>query len=575
MRKALFVLLISGFVLNVNAQQEKNKQNNFAAPFDIKLYLSGTFGELRSDHFHSGIDIKTQGVEGKNVYAIEDGYVSRLRVSPNGFGKALYIAHPNGYTSVYGHLLDFNENISEFVKKKQYERESFSVNLFPDKDEIPVERGQLIAFSGNTGGSLGPHLHFEIRETATQKPLNPLFFDFEIKDYVRPDIEYIKIYSVDAINDRDYSENARKIKVDGWGLNHRLHDEDTIVINGNVAFGIATHDKLNDMPNKNGVYSVSLFIDSVLFYEHNMDAFSFSETRYINSLIDYAEYVESGLRFQRTEIDPNNRLSIYEKVENRGVYIPVDTLVHQVKYIVKDAYGNTSELSFLIKYELEQLARVQIGSPPNPDMYFTWERENQYQTNDFKVETTAGAFYRDFVFTHSTEEGTEGTFGKIHRIHDDGTPVHKYIQIFIKADSLPPDLLSKALLVRQDDEGEFSSAGGEYEDGFVRASIRDFGNYAVMVDTVRPEIKPINIYDGKDMTAYKNIRLKIDDDLSGIADYRATINGKWVLMEYDPKFKLLTYKIDEHLPKGESNFVLEVRDHKDNVNRFKAIINRR
>lgn len=553
------------------AQKQKLPEKAFMPPLDIKLYLSGTFGELRTDHLHSGIDIKTQGVEGKKVISIADGHISRIKVSPGGFGKALYITHPNGYTSVYAHLKKFNDSIAAYVKDEQYKRKSFTLNLFPDKNEFPVKQGDIIASSGNSGGSLGPHLHFEIRETATEKPVNPLFFGFPVKDYVRPRISYLKVYQL-GVHEDDYAKSARRIKVDGWGLKHRLRGEDTIGFSGNLAFGIAVDDQSNDMPNRNGVYSVELYIDSVLFFENKMDAFRFSESRYINSLIDYAEFVDSKIRFLRTEIDPNNKLPVYGKVENRGIYIPTDTLVHPVKYIVKDAIGNTSELNFYIQHQLGGIEVKTLDSPPDPSQFFLWQEMNAYEQDDFKLSSPKEAFYRDFVFTHSVSPGSDELFSNIHHVHRESTPVHKYLKMSIRAENIPEHLKDNVLVVKLDENGEYSSAGGHWEGNFVSTSIREFGKYSLAVDTVAPEIRPVNIHNGKRISAYRSIKIRIDDSLAGIDEYEPSINGNWILMEYDPKNKLLTYFIDDHLPEGESLFELKVNDLRGNIATYRATL---
>ncbi|MFA7301975.1 MAG: M23 family metallopeptidase, partial [Candidatus Shapirobacteria bacterium] len=266
----------------------------FAPPLDIPLYLSGTFGELRPNHFHAGIDIKTQGREGQNVRAIEDGWVSRIKISPGGYGKALYITHPNGFVSVYGHLQRYGDSIQRYVKEIQYSRESFEVEIFPNEHELPVKKGDLVAYSGNTGGSMGPHLHFEIRDEATQYSLNPLLFtSIKVKDFYRPQILNMAVYPVDTNSFVNGKQETAFLEVTGWGDQHKLKSQRPVKVSGRVSFGIVAHDLMNEIPNKNGVFEVKLLDDTTQIFGLMLDKLSFATARYINSLIDYGTSVET------------------------------------------------------------------------------------------------------------------------------------------------------------------------------------------------------------------------------------------------------------------------------------------
>ncbi|MDZ7743973.1 MAG: M23 family metallopeptidase [Bacteroidota bacterium] len=560
--KIRFLIFAFIIVHQAFAQNTPYPQGDFVAPVKIPIYLSGTFGELRGQHFHSGIDIKTNGKKGIPIIAIADGYVTRIKVSPGGFGKALYIAHPNGYSSVYAHLQSFMPGIQEYVIKNQYELESFPVNLFPDQKMFKVKQGDTIALSGNSGSSLGPHLHFEIRETEREVPVNPLFFNFEIKDYVRPRIKAIQIYPYDHFSRLDGRKESIKLRVAGWGEKHRLEKEKLISVSGNVYFGIETDDQLNDMPNRNGVYSVELFVDSSLVYSTRMDKFSFYETRYINSLIDYAEYTTNKDRFQKSLIEPNNKLSVYKNVNNNGVITFNDSSLHRIEYIVRDAYGNVSRLEFPLRsipvdssaanYELEE------------GTYFSYVLKNEFTGEGFRLSAPPGAFYSSFFFTWDTLRNDGKYFSNIHQVHNENVAIHDWIVISIKADTVPLTMQEKLLVVKLNAEGEMSPAGGFYKDGWMTSSIRDFGNYTVGIDTIPPEIRALNVYDNKNIQGYPSIRISIKDDLSGIKDYRASLNGQWILMEYDPKNDLLEYFVDSKLQKGKNAFSLEVKDERGN-----------
>ena len=558
-----------------NAQKEYPGEY-FRSPMDIRLLLSGTFGELRSNHFHSGIDIKTNGAPGQKIYAIADGYISRINVSTYGFGKALYINHPNGYTSVYAHLDYFTGPIHDYVIEEHYSRESFEMTLYPSADRLPVRKGDVIAYSGNSGSSMGPHLHFEVRDAATQVPINPLHFGFDVKDFYRPRITRIKIYAADEHSLINGKNKHLAIPVEGWGENHRLSTTNPVRLSGSIGFGVQCYDQQNDTPNKNGVYSIKVFLDKRLISATVMDEFSFGETRYINSLIDYEEYMASKARIQRTEIDPGNKLSIYEITDNRGLAHLDDDLTHEVRIEVTDIHGNLSLLEFTVQGEK---AASSTGSGildqlPFDSLLFNYNGINRFNTGDFVLEAPAGAFYRSFRFSYEKNPAPEGAFASLHKVHNKFTPVHEAVTIALKPDGMDEALYGKALVVRVDDPGNvLVSAGGEYhQDGFVRTKIREFGNYSVSVDTVPPLIVPLDEKFYKDMALKTTLRFRIRDELAGIKSYRGTLNGRWILMEYDAKNDLLFYHIDDRLEEGPNPFRLEVSDMKDNIRIYETVL---
>jgi hypothetical protein len=302
----IYVVLLSGKAIGQNTYP----QNYFRNPLDIPISLAGSFGELRPNHFHSGIDIKTNSRENLNVYAVADGYVARIRVSANGFGNALYINHPNGYTSVYGHLNAYNPVIALYLKNMQYAKESFEVDLFPQAHELPVKKGDIVALSGNTGSSGGPHLHFELRETKTEITINPQLFGYEIEDRVPPAIQAIKLYPLSNSSAINGLNNSASFLVKGKAGNYTLAVSNPIEAHGNIVMGIITSDAQTSAGEKNGVYSIEIKMDGKRYYFHELDKFGFNETRGINSHIDYEERMKSKNTIQRSCVAPNNHLSI-------------------------------------------------------------------------------------------------------------------------------------------------------------------------------------------------------------------------------------------------------------------------
>lgn len=564
----IYSLLISlCFFVSLSAQQ-KYPQSYFRPPVDFKMLLSGTFGELRADHFHSGIDIKTEGVSGKKVHAVADGYIARISVSGTGFGKALYMVHPNGYTSVYGHLSKFAEPIDKYVRSEQYKREQFKVTLYPPKEMFVINKGDVIALSGNSGGSDGPHLHFEIRDSGSEIPINPLLFGFKVKDLIRPKITGFRLYPMEANSEVMGKNEDRDLKVEGWGLNYRIGKNDTINVSGKIGFGIQAHDLLNDSNNKNGVYSIEFKIDSNLIYSHHLEKFSFNESKYINSLIDYAEYVGSKKRYQRTIIDPGNRLNIYDIVENQGTFNFSDSLFHPFVFELKDAQGNTSRLSGVLKSSPVKDHIIQTIVTEN---WFDFDTENEFKTENIELHFDKGSFYRSFEFCYDSSIAPPEAYSDLHKIHQKSFPVHRPYDVKIKTLNLPENFEQKALIAKMED-GKIGAVGGSYKDGFVVGKLGSFGDYLIVVDTIAPEIKALNIHDGKKISGYKRISFEVKDELSGIGSFRGTLNGKWILLDDDPKNNRLTYQIDERMNKGINHLRLEVKDNKDNLAVFEADI---
>ncbi len=566
----LTILSISGTAFSQNSYPT----DYFRSPLDIPLVLSGTFGELRSNHFHSGIDIKTQGVQGKKIYSIADGYISRIKVSPWGYGKALYIRHPNGYTSVYGHMKGFNEKIDQYVKEMQYSRESFDIELYPDANRFPLTKGDIIGLSGNSGGSGGPHLHFEIRDTRTEKPINPILFGFDIADSKPPSIGNVYIYPVtpsSTVNSKNEREGFNTVYKGGG--TYVLKGTKPIVAGGTIGFGIEAYDQLDGAYNKNGIYSIELFIDDELHYSHKMETFAFGETRYINCLIDYSEKECCGRKIQKCYIEDNNQLSIYGEKKNRGYAFFNDNEKHHVRYLIKDTKGNTSTVQFDIQStSFTPPTIVDTTEAIDSNLItFQFNKVNHFKTNQVELYLPEDALYHDIDFEyHMSNEVYEDHYSHLHTIHNSATPVHKKYVLSIRAVNIPKKHIHKAIIVSKDSKGSIASEGGKWDSGFITTSTRTFGDFYITIDSIPPTIKPINIYAGKNMSKNTQLIMKIGDNLSGIETYRGEVDGKWILMDYDAKNARLTYYFDEHVQKGKHTFTLYVTDGSGNKASYEA-----
>ncbi len=563
----LFILLIiqSEAILG----QSAFPQNYFRIPINITPSLSGSFGEIRTNHFHSGIDFRTQSVEGKPVFAAADGFVSRIRVSPIGFGKAIYIDHPNGFTTVYAHVRNFKASIQQYIINEQYKREEFDVDLYPDKGSMAVKKGEIIAWSGNSGSSGGPHLHFEIRRTAGQIPVNPILFGIKVADKISPIIQRLKIYPADEFSSVNRIDAPQVFEVTGGNGQYRLIPENSLVLSGRAAFGIQCFDMHNDSSLKLGIAKMEVVINSQLVYSYIIDEFSFDETRYVNAIIDYEELIRNKRKFIQTRILPNNPLKIYKGAYQNGTFDFSNPVHYQIQIVVTDSHSNQSVLNFKATGDPASPQRI---SPPDTmgKKMFRFNQANIIREERIVIEMPPLALYEDSWIALSEKNQEKGTFSKVFDVHNPTTPVHRSYILRLKTNEMPERLRAKALIASKNNENNWGSEGGKFENGWVEATVRTFGTFAVMVDTIPPQITTINIQNGKDISNQKEIRIKIKDNLSGIRAYHGTLNGQWVLMDYDPKNELLVYVFDGRLKKGENRFVLKVSDFVGNISHYEA-----
>jgi len=563
----IFFIIVS---TDIAGGQELVSGNYFRSPLSIPVLTSGSFGEIRANHLHSGIDYKTQGSEGWAVHAVADGYVSRIKISSGGYGNALYITHPNGYVSVYAHLKEFNNYIEYFAKQEQYKKESFAIDFIIDSNIIKVKKGEIIGFSGNSGRSFGAHLHFELREEKTEKPVNPLLYGFYVKDHMAPVIKTLKIYPVGKGSMVNGSAEPLTIAVKGQGKNHTLIPALSIAVKGKIAFGIEAYDLADGVSNKKGVYSTELFIDSICCFHLQMDKYDFKEARYINDMIDYKEYVTDKKKIIQTRKSSNNLLSCYKIIKNNGVYAFDDQKKHLVQFILKDEKHNTSKLSFTVESIGQQDNNALMPDINCKDKIYC-NLQKTIITNEMILDFPVNAIFDSICLSYSTEEQYQYGSFPVYYLHNIYTPLLQAITIMLKADSLSRYQREKAVIIRINDKNELFSLGGTWEKGFVKASSFEFGKFTILIDTVPPLIKAVNISENKNMAYETAILLKISDNLSGIGYYRGTINGKWVLMEFDEKNKLLKYHFSENKTvKGKNTLELETGDNKGNISIYKV-----
>ncbi|SOD15015.1 M23 family metallopeptidase [Pedobacter xixiisoli] len=560
------LVLLLFFSNPLTAQQTYSNHSypltDFRSPLDIEPpALAGSFGELRANHFHSGIDFRTNQRIGYPVYAPADGFISRLRVQNSGFGLALYINHLNGYTTVYGHLSRFNPKIAQIVKNIQYKKTSYEIDEFPSADLIPVRKGEVIAYTGNTGSSGGPHLHFEIRDSKTEATINPQLLGISIPDNIPPNIAAMYVY---RLNGKPFNEFTPKqyFQVAGGKGSYKLNQVNTINLSGEVGFGIVVNDRHNGASGNNGAYSIELAVDGNTVYTSALERFTFDNSKAINSHIDYPTYLRTKQSIQKSFVDPGNPLQIYFNLVNSGRITFNDGKTHTVKYTISDARGNKSTLAFNVFAD----AKAVINTPEPPvGTSFAYNKQNEFSTEAVKVILPKGTLYNDFNFLYKkTAKPQQNAFSEIHHIHNNFTPLHTGFELWIKADSTVIKHQNKALIVNSNR----SSQGGSFDNGWVKTKPRNFGSFFIAIDTVAPNIVPVNIANGKNMAGVSKMSFRISDGLSGIKSFNGYIDGKWVLMEFDTKTASLWHNFDERTAKGKHTFELLVVDMKDNTKRY-------
>ncbi|PKP38889.1 MAG: hypothetical protein CVT98_04375, partial [Bacteroidetes bacterium HGW-Bacteroidetes-15] len=546
-----------------------------SSPFDLhpplsgELTLSGSFGEIRTNSFHAGIDFRTGGRSGLRVFASNDGFVSRVRVSGVGFGKAIYIQHPNGLTTVYAHLDRFAPQIEAFVKEQQYKQKSFVIDLHLNANEIKVKRGEYIALSGNSGSSGGPHLHYEVRLTKNQIPLNPAFSNLKIVDTISPLINSTWIYSIDTSSAINGINTNSELNVQRKG-NHFVV-EDTVSVQGIIGVGLKAYDYINRNSLRCGVYEIKMFVNDKLHYHYSADEFNFNETRYANSHIDYAQRQETGKRIHRLFREPNNLFSGYKTLMNNGFISTKKDTIYNVKIEVNDPFRNSAKLIMVMKgidYKPKMMVPEYIEKQNQE--YWLFFEDNQLNTDLFSISLPRNTLYSNLNFEYKFSAPLPGMYSSIIHVHNKYTPVHRNYKLSIKADSLPIILQDKALIATLNSKDKMEAVGGSFLDGYIVTNTNFFGDFFIVVDTIAPQVKPLNISNNKDMSKERSIRIMVGDDISGIASIEGFIDNEWALFEHDPKNNLVFYEFDEkRLQKDKKHsLLLKVIDNKGNLNEY-------
>ena len=554
------ILTLAGNPCSAQLFPQKNyPKGYFIYPVDAKIALAANFGELRPNHYHMGLDCKTDHVQNKIVKAAADGYVAHVSISPEGFGQAIYINHPNGLTTVYGHLNKFFPALGKYVKDQQYKQESWQVYLNIPPGMFPVKKGQFIAYSGNTGGSQGPHCHFEIRDTKTGKVLNELLFGLPIPDNVPPTIVRVALYNR---NISTYSQSPKLFPVEEKIGVYKTIPELIITNSNRISFGISANDKQSGSNNPNGIYEAILYVDEKPVDGFRIDSITYDETRYVNAHIDYKTRAAGGPYIEHLSRLPGYPQGVYKDFNGDGVITLNNDSVHAVKIIVKDPNENTSVVEFKIK-------RGFVNATPGNTSYenpfeFKPGVVNVFDNDKVQLFLQPEALYDSFAFKYSEMKTTNPmAYSDVYALESGLVPVHNYFSVRIKPAKPIPAYLQNKMIIKQSWKNKHEVAKAVLTGGMYAAQFRNFGDFVLLADDVPPIIH-CSFHDNANLSRASRIVIVPKDNNESIKNFRAELDGKWLMFTND-KGRAFIYTFDEKCSRGKHELKISVEDEAGNT----------
>lgn len=565
--RSLLLLLLVG--LTATAQKKAPETNYpidyFRNPLDIPIFLAGNFGECRPGHFHSGVDIKTLGKENQPVHAAADGYISRIKMEKGGFGHGLYITHPNGYTTLYAHLNDFAPAIQAYVRRQQYAKQRWDVDLQLSPDQFKVKKGDQVAWSGNTGASTAPHLHFEIRNTKTEHPLNPELFGLPIIDNVEPVMREIAIYAGNIYQSTPVFVPVKKVGSTYKPVKTEKNrvDKDTVTIDGaDLGIAINADDYMDGSDNSLTFYTAQLYMDDKIQAMITLDNIGYDETRYINAYADYKTHELTKRWLQCLFQLPGNNLSvIFSNLSpGRGKLTLTDNAPHTIDIVLTDDKGNQCKANFYLRVSDQPAAMPAITGK-----HFTAGKVNSFNDAGLMFTLDERQLYDDIDFVFNHEPGKD-IYSENYTVHYPYVPLHHYFDLSIKPNRpIHFDLRSKVVLMYSDGKSTDGSAAKADDNGWYKASVRDFGTYWLNIDTIPPVIKTA-VKNGANLAKAKQVLFTVKDATTSVRSFNGYIDDKWVCFEQHGSS--FFYKFDEHCPKGKHKLVFTALDENGNSSSY-------
>ena len=538
-----------------------NSQNSGDYPLDIPIILSGTFAELRPNHFHAGIDIKTKGTEGFNVYSIGDGYISRIQITHGGYGKALYIKHDNGQSSVYAHLKKYSPKIEKIIKEIQYSNESYTFRVYPKENEIRISEKELIGYSGNTGRSYGPHLHYELRDDK-DRPINPLKYkNYNVLDTIPPVVLGLHYKEIPQNSINGSNSSFKNLKL--TKISSKLFISDTLNTSGLIGFGVNSYDRMNNTWNKMGLSNIKANLNGEQVFDMNLNSFSYEEWRHINTFIDYASYKNKKIRIQKLYIEDYNPLDMYNRSLGNGV-INIKNQDKVYLYAIRLFDYNKNYTEILIPISWKEKINYKTKELESDNIYSI----NKDSVYNLLFASSSIKLSKNTFYTDKEIEITERD--NILSIDEDSIPVLKEITIKFNTDRYNDSLVNKTYIAKLDKEDKSSFVSNNLKNGKLTADIKLLGDYMIKVDSIPPSINLIDIEDSQWISNRDKLQIKINDKNSGISSYRGTLNDKWILLEYNPMKGILTYDFDDNINNSEPKNILKV-NVTDNVGNTKHL----